>query len=284
MTVELPESNPAPDAGADYSQFGVTPEPQTPVEPAPNAGGNPAWAPILEALPDDGLRAIVRPHLEEWDKGVQKRFTTLQEQLKPWERFQGQDPTALERGFTLKQRLDTDPVAFYQQLQNYLRQTGMLQEEPEVDPEEDPQELPPDPRIEQLTQQQQQIAQMIRDQQMQQYQAQMEAQAMSEVQAELAAIETKVGKLSEPLKKELLQRAAFMTDQAIKANQPPPSLQDAWDDLQNLISSARQAPRPAPRIVPSGGGLPAPQPATLDTAEGRKARAVEVLEAMRNQQ
>lgn len=47
---------------------------------------NPAWKPLLDKLPP-ALHASIMPVLEEWDKGVQAKFTEIREEYKPYEAF-----------------------------------------------------------------------------------------------------------------------------------------------------------------------------------------------------
>lgn len=47
---------------------------------------NPAWKPLLDKLPP-ALHPMVMPVLEEWDKGVQQKFTEIREEYKPYEAF-----------------------------------------------------------------------------------------------------------------------------------------------------------------------------------------------------
>lgn len=47
---------------------------------------NPAWKPLLDKLPP-ALHPSIMPILDEWDKGVQARFTEIREEYKPYEAF-----------------------------------------------------------------------------------------------------------------------------------------------------------------------------------------------------
>lgn len=75
--------------------------------------GHPAWQAILEKLPDD-LQPIVRPELENWDKGVQGK---LQEVRSQYEGFDPYKPLIennipmerVEQALWLAQQLDQNP-------------------------------------------------------------------------------------------------------------------------------------------------------------------------------
>lgn len=47
------------------------------------SGGHPAWQSILDAVPEE-LHPILRPQLEEWDKGVQTKLQGLHDQYAPY--------------------------------------------------------------------------------------------------------------------------------------------------------------------------------------------------------
>jgi hypothetical protein len=75
--------------------------------------GHPAWQAILEKLPDD-LQPLVRPELENWDKGVQGK---LQEVRSQYEGFDPYKPLIennipmerVEQALWLAQQLDQNP-------------------------------------------------------------------------------------------------------------------------------------------------------------------------------
>ncbi|HET7713269.1 MAG TPA: hypothetical protein VFK94_02225 [Patescibacteria group bacterium] len=84
------------------------------VIPQENSGGHPAWQPILDALPDDALRNMVMPHLQEWDRGVQERFQSLHSTYEPWKDIIDQaEPSVVQQALGLIAKLEEDPEYVY---------------------------------------------------------------------------------------------------------------------------------------------------------------------------
>jgi hypothetical protein len=108
MTVGPIEGTPGPEGTEGVSG------PEGTVTPVDN--GHPAWQPILDALPDETTRALVTPHLQEWDKGVQERFQSLHQQYEPWKPITEQaDPDLVTKALGLITMMEQDPEGFYQQ-------------------------------------------------------------------------------------------------------------------------------------------------------------------------
>lgn len=281
--VSLPDNGNEPPV--EVTQEPISGSPETPVE---SGGDNPAWAPILEVIPE-GIRQLVTPKLKEWDQGVNARFQKIHQEYEPYKPFkeQGLDPQELMRSHQVREQIDRDPLAFYERLGQYLQQAGLLQEQEEVD-EEGPEELDPEDRVKQsltaLEQKQQEILNSIEEAQRKQQEAQLQQQAQEQVTREYQEVEAKYGQLDEVMRNELFQRAFLAVQQAEQQGVEPPSLMQVMDSMQSFIAYVKQAPRPAPKIVPSsGGGTPAPQqktPGQMTDLERRQA-AARVIEAMK---
>lgn len=251
------------------------------------SGENPAWAPILEAVPA-AFHNMVKPKLVEWDKGVQDRFTKIHEQYAPFKPFLEQqvDPNSLRQGLQLVRNLDQDPVAFYNHMGERLRAAGYLKEAAEaeakadeIEEEQKEEELEfKDPRLDSFMQQLQEAQQQFEQQKQEQEADQQLEQELTQVQ------EMHGGPLGEMLEREVLLRAQAMYDIAINAGRPLPTLVDAYKSQMAFMADyQKQGPR-APQVIPGGGGQPTPIPpdakqyATDDKA--RRKAAADVIQRM----
>lgn len=74
--------------------------------------GHPAWQEILDILPDEALRTIVKPHLERWDSGVQSRFQNLQQQYEPWKPYieNDVDPEFVNQALGIAAAIENEPA------------------------------------------------------------------------------------------------------------------------------------------------------------------------------
>lgn len=262
--------------------------------PTENPGGNPAWAPILEALPES-LHGIITPKLKEWDQGVTKRFQDIHNQYAPFKPFLEQkvDPQRLQVGMQVLDVLDRDPVSFYRNMEQQLRSAGLIEEakaaaEAAEDAEEEQQEKETvDPRIKKIEEQQQQFMQNLEQARLQQEQQRAQQETDAAVDRELAELQQKYGPLDEPMQRELFLRyLALATAAEQQGAKEPPTLLDAMESLQGFVTYHSQRPRPAaPKVVPPGGGLPAPtqKPVGQLTEAERRERAAQLVRQMMEQ-
>lgn len=292
------ESGAGPIAGAgdddlgdiDFSNFGVDPETEEPAaagDTATNAEGKtPAvWDPILSALPDDATRAMVKPHLQEWEKNTTQQFQKIRDEYAPWKRFKERNipPEALEAGYALTQRIDSNPVEFMEHLKGALVQAGLIQEaqqvQQQINAEKDGEtvEGEVDP-VEELRQQQTEFFQRIEQQRLADEQREIQRQADQQTDADLAALESKYGTLSAPLKHQVFQQALVMG----QTQQRYVPLEEAFNAVQQFINHARKTTKRAPQVMPPGGGLPAPTSKSVGemTPAERRAAAVAVVARM----
>lgn len=79
---------------------------------AAEKGGHPAWQEILNAVPEEFHEAL-RPTLEKWDSGVQKRFNSLHSQYAPLKDYAEVDPQLIAAGLNLINRIEEDPKAVW---------------------------------------------------------------------------------------------------------------------------------------------------------------------------
>lgn len=246
--------------------------------------GNPAWNDVLGIIPKE-FHAQITPHLQEWDRGVQQRFAGLNNTIKSYEGYkQFVDnriaPADLDAAYKVFQRMNQQPLDFYNRLGELLQQQGLLQAQQQQQAAEDEQQQYQDPRIDQLIQQQRQFAESFQRQQLelqQQQQIQQFAQQVnSQVDGEFSQISQAIGgQVPEPLRVELIKRATFMTEQ----QQRPVSILEAFQDWQQVQSQVRRVSN-APKVVPSGGGFPqqVPDPNALKSIDGRAAAVKDIID------
>lgn len=262
-----------------------------PVVDAPEvSAGNPAWAPILEVLPAS-LHGLVRPKLEEWDKGVETRFETLNKKWDPYKEFieSQPDPVQLRQGLQLARNLGQDPVAFYNHMGERLRAAGLLEEIKQQQQQQAPDPLEEeaeqdfrDPRLDGLMQQIQEA------QQRQEQEAQIAA-ADQQIASEFAALEQRLGRvLPDEIKARVVQQAQIDLDAAIRTGRPAPTIGEAYDSLMAFATRVTK-PVPAPTVLPpsgGGGSLPAKTSYADFANDGnaRRAAAVALMQTIHGQQ
>lgn len=276
MSVELPEV-PADDNDSDLdldlSTIGVTEEPTSqPQETSQEneqstEADNPAWATILESIPES-LHGILKPKLKDWDRGVNTRFQKIHDEYQPYKAYeplvkQGVPVDELSAALNAVRMLESNPLDYYNKLGEYLRSTGALAPneklagEDSADEDDIDEDDPTAAKIAQLERQQKEFLDNISRQTQQAQAAAQEKEMDEQIDREYNALEEKHGKFS-PLVREQIFNTALLKAQ--RENRYVP-LDEAFKDVQALITSIRQAPRPgssAPRIPSSGGGTPAP--------------------------
>lgn len=221
--------------------------------PAESQGGagvggiNPAWSPLLEALPES-LHHLVQPHLQQWDKGVQDRFAEINAKYDPWKEFMdsGTDPETAAQALSILQQINEDPQAIYNSLGEYFgygtAQAATPGANQELDGESDTGDYV-DPKMAELEQGFQALANIILEQQ-QTTQAAQEDQALEQ---ELSSMHAKHGDFDETFVLTQMLNGAS-ADEAISA----------WEGVVNKIQSGSVKP-PAPVVMGNGGGVPVSQ-------------------------
>lgn len=252
---------------------------------------NPAWVTLKEKLPKE-FHSQIDPILKDWDAGVKRQFEANKSRYSAFDPLieQGITPDAIQQAMGIVERINSEPLAFYEQMRDLLLQNGMIEEAEQVqdkieDLEEEQGQQSTDPRVDQILQAQQQLANSIQAQQAERAQQEAAARADRQIKAELQAIESRVGTLPEWAKVELFNRAAFLSEQQDR----DVSLIEAYRDMQALRQQMINQPRPgaqAPRVVPSGGGFPAParDKDALKTSDGRIAAGMDIARRLREQQ
>lgn len=282
---EVPEFN--LDVTFEEPGAGTVTEPIVPAE----GGVNPAWDTLKEKLPKE-FHSQIDPILSEWDKGVQQQFQKNAEELRRYEAWKefvdnNVDPNQLRVAAQMAQNLNTDPLTFYNNLSQMLRERGLIQEAKQVEQKAEEElealEQVNDPRIDALAKQQEQLIAGLTAQQQAQLQAEADARIAQQVQNDMAQLEAKTGPLPDWVKNEVFNRGALMTQQQGR----PVSLQEAFIEFQKVRQQLLNTPRPgetAPRVVPGGGGFPARKPdkEALKTFEGRGAAIAEIIQREQN--
>lgn len=79
-------------------------------------GGHPAWASILDSLPEE-FHSAIRPELEKWDKGVQDRFKEIHDKYDAYKPYVDNevDPKFIDQALNLAQALEEDPGGLVEQ-------------------------------------------------------------------------------------------------------------------------------------------------------------------------
>lgn len=257
----------------DFSTFSLTEETstETPVEQSNSSatedeGDNPKWAPILGIVPEM-FHSQLKPLLKEQDRGVNARFQELAAERQQYEAYKPLieaqiPPGEIQKALQVIDNLNQDPVGMMERLRDSLVQRGLYQEaqqvQDEIEEKSDDDDDVSDPRLkarmDQFEQQQQAFfanLEVERQNQIQQVNVQ---KARASLDQQLSELNSRYN-LSEDAQKEVLLRAHQM-NQMYGRDIP---LQEAFDEFQKVLSAASRTPRrAAPRVMPTGGGLPGP--------------------------
>jgi hypothetical protein len=246
------------DTGVDFSGEDATESYSTPV-----AQDNPAWQPFLEILPDS-LHETVRPVLQDWDRNVQSRYETIQQQYAPYEQFRADniDPGELAYSYQVVQALNENPAEVIRTMAEFFgieltpqqqAQAAAVATNPVTPGDTESYEV--DPRIQQLEQGFQTLAAMAL-----QNQSQAEArQADIQLDQTLTELKQQHGDFDEKIV------LSYML-----SGQSPEQAVIAYKELESQILAGANRP-PAPRVMGGGGGIPSDRvnPATMSDAERR---------------
>jgi hypothetical protein len=226
--------------------------PETTVEstgPESESGFNPAWEPIKEKLGDAHFQ-LIQSELAEWDKGVNKRFESINQQYAPYKELGSVEEIA---GYKqIIEQMETNPEAMYEALGTFLQETGRMptQEEAQelADDLDNDEQSEVDPRLDELARGQEEIRRFLEAQQ----EAEIQAQADAELANEIEELTNSRGYSKEDLR-EIISRAAFLSSQSDKII----PLSQAADEFDSLRERILTQPRPgdsAPRLLPTSGG------------------------------
>lgn len=246
-----------------------------------NNGDNPAWKGLMDAMPSS-LHGQIRPHLQEWDRGVQQRFQQVQSQYAPYKQFLdgGISADDLIRGQQLMQLIATDPRTFYDRMTaHYSEEWGLNgngdqgqsgNEEDNFGDFGDPEDQQDNPFAKELAAARQEIEQMRGNQDtMAQYMASQvqqryEQEADQQVEQEFNAVVEKYGELDQP-KVNLIVSLALQNDMTVA---------DAADQVFAMLGTQTPQPPPPPRVVSTTGGTPTAPPINPGNLSGRERRSL----------
>jgi len=241
------------------------------------SSGNGAWNELLGIIPRE-FHPVVTPHLQKFDSN----YGQLSQQYAPWKKAfadKGLTPEELLGAQTLYDTINSNPEFVYQQLGQHLERIRAAQ--PGYVPQEQNQQQAPgaqgvggseveedgmfdDPRLTSMYEQLQQMNNYL----MQQSQAFQQQQAAAQQNAMTAdyekyldtGIRAIMAKDANVDVGDLLQRAYVQVAQGSE-----PDLQKAYAEQQAFVQRIRSIPSAgsqAPRVMPTGGGLPP----TIDTS------------------
>lgn len=233
-------------------------------ETAPT-GENPAWAPVLENIPDE-FHGYIKPHLSKQDEYIQK----VQSRYAPYKPLvENNIPIEnIERAIQLASVMNSDPRAIWEELGRRFNFSDQGHEEQNSEkPGEEEEEEPnaqangydplKDPRMQPYLEQQQQIAQWYQAQE----EARLEAEENARIEQEWVDVEKTHGApLTEQDKIEILQRTVNIAE--LKSQQTgqyyEPKLIDGYKDYSAFVSRIRgsRANNSAPDVLAGRGGLP----------------------------
>lgn len=250
-----------------------------------NNKDNPAWGEILEALPTS-LHGVVKPHLAKWDQGVQQRFQQVQSQYSPYKQFVDNNVSAddLSSGYQLVKMISENPRDFYDRMTEfYGEEWGLNSDQGRddgnewVDPEDEDGNDQPDPIAQQLEAAQQELAAMKGNQDTianylaGQVEAQVQQEANQEIEKEFTQITEKYGELDQ-------QKINLIVSLAVQNKM---SATEAADQVFSLLGAQQQQARPAPRVVPTNGGIPQSPPINPGklAPKDRRSLVASILEA-----
>jgi len=241
------ESAPEPEVTESYS---------TPV-----AQDNPAWQPFLDILPDS-LHETVRPVLQDWDRNVQSRYETIQQEYAPYQQFREQniDPEELAYSHQVVQALNENPAEVIRTMAEFfgIELTPQQQAQAQAVAAQTPvdtESLEVDPRIAQLEQGFQTLAAMA-----------LEQRSQAEVRQADIQLETTLN--------ELRQQHGDFDEKVVLSymlsGQTAEQAVAAYKNLESHILSGANRP-PAPRVMGGGGGIVNDKvnPAAMSDAERR---------------
>lgn len=275
----------------DFSNYGVVEEPAEGADSQPEAVAvtseeeaeyPPFWKPVFDQLPKE-FHNLLTPELKKWDQnyttGIQKVRKEYEDKYAPYKQFEDANISvdSLMSAYLTGQRINQDPLGVLEDLKKLLIESGQLQEAEDLQEKIDDLGESDDPLViktRELEAKQQQVENFVRAQYEQQQAAQIEqqnqriqAEAVQSIESEFAALEAKVGPLSPFAKQKIAETTAILGER----NGRPATIEAGYRDFEQTIRFARgnNPGARAPRLMPSGGGHPAPQPVDLRNEETR---------------
>lgn len=234
---------------------------------------NPAWQPILDALPTS-LHEVISPTLKEWDKGVNERFREIHTQYEPYKEYQaildaGIPMDDIATAMSLMQQIQDDPKSVWDTMNDYYKfQEAIQQETPQNTDEEylgyvDPNEQ----KLTELENTVQQLTDLI---------------TSEREQAQLSEQEMVLDSVLEDLEQEYgpYDQEFVLTQMAAGAD--PETAVQAYLSLVDRIKTESNRPQ-APTVVGGGlGGVVAPLEIKDMSAQDRRGLVADMLRAAKD--
>lgn len=250
----------------DFSTFGT----EAPAEvTTPENKDNPAWEAYLQDVPDT-MRGLVTPAFKKWDQEVSAKFEQHAQDRKrydPYNEFVDNqvDPNAIRASMQFLHQLTNDPVAFYKELDQTLRENPQYASQ--LSPAQkqaianaaDDDSLPDDPyqqKIDELAKTQNAFQQEWQRREQAQKHQQYVASAHDEFNRDYAAIEQQHGTLSGEFKARIAQEAIALETRFGR----PATIREGFESLRQFGEGYAQSKRKAPRVIGGGGGQQARRP------------------------
>jgi len=79
----------------------------------PQARVHPAWQEILDSVPAEYHEQII-PTLQQWDRGVSRRFQRIHDEYAPYKEFEELEPDSIKEAVNIYNALTTDPAATWE--------------------------------------------------------------------------------------------------------------------------------------------------------------------------
>lgn len=266
----LPSDAPAGTNGPEET----TDTPSVTSEQSQGSSDNPAWKPLLDALPTS-LHGMARPHLQEWDRNVQQLVQKVQSPYQPYKSLidEGVSMDEITQARNLMRMIASDPRTFYDRMtQHYADEWGLNQGSDQGQVEDEWEEDDSDnPLAAQLREAHEQIAAMQSNQETManylagQHQTQLDAQANAQVEQEFDQAKAKYGDISP-------KQVGIIAAIAIQNGVTVPEAADIYFDGQP--QQAAQPKAPAVRVMPTTGGVPAAPPVNPAKLSGQDRRAL----------
>lgn len=232
-----------------------TPGPEAAQNSAPAGDGNPAWGELRTQVGEPTFR-LIQPHLQKWESSANGRIQKSSEELKRYTDLGDYD--SLQAGRSIYQQLDSDPVAFAQNLIGMLQERGMWEAAEAIAQaadEEDGEE--PDPRDQRIAQLE---AAMERFQGVEEQRS--SEQQVAQWQSDWASAFEQAQQANPWLDDSQNAVLRTLARGYVETGDEPIAdiFGKALADLASVRNQAMSAPRAnatAPRLVPVGGGNPA---------------------------
>lgn len=278
-----------PTVTGEYENFGVTP---TAPESTDSTGpkDNPKWNGLLEKVPAP-FHDEVKKYLSERDQEVNGRFQQIHDQYKPFKAFQDQQiaPDMLMQSYGMMQAFQQNPVQFFEQVKGLLMSRGLLEEQAQQVAEEVTGQAgegnEDDPYLSQIQSLRETIEQRdnalfeaFQQQEKEQFEQQAFQEESQRIESDMQAVEQRVGKMSEPLKAQIVEKAMIMGQQTGRYV----SIPEAATEVFKFIHAARGNARPAPNTIPTNGSpgiTPQKDPSEMNQQE-RLAYALQIRDSL----